>query len=318
MKTPRNRPPRIRRGAALLAAAALLSPVPLAAADLVRGVRMKLSAADLASGEAAVEEYRREHGTDREALDALGWLARGAVMLGRPERAAAYAAEVRRGIPAETPDLVVPLGAAIEVESKLKLAAEGRGAALRFLETELGRARDTALRSRIRKNIDLLSLEGEIAPSLGGADPAGVPAPRLAELAGRPVLLFFWASGCGDCKAEAAKLGRLREKYGAKGLAVIAPTRLYGTAEGDRPAPPAEETAHVARVFAESFPGLAGVPVPVDTETMVRWGVSATPTYALVDAAGTVRLYAPTRLSEAELSRRIEELIPTSASRSRP
>lgn len=294
---------------AILSAAALLSPAPLGAADLVRGVRGKLSAADLASGEAAVEEYRREHGTDREALDALGWLARGAVMLGQPEKAAAYAAEVRRGIPAETPDLVVPLGAVIEVESKLKLATEGRGAALRFLETESARARDTALRSRIRKNINLLSLEGEKAPALAGADPAGTAAPRLSELAGRPVLLFFWASWCGDCRAEGAKLSRLREKYAPKGLVVVAPTRLYGTTEGDKPATVPEETAHLAKVFAESFPGLAGVPVPIDTETMVRYGVSATPTYALLDANGTVQLYAPTRLSEAELSRRIEELL---------
>ena len=44
-------------------------------------------------------------------------------------------------------------------------------------------------------------------------------------------------------------------------------------------------------------------------ESMVRYGVSATPTYALVDKNGLVRLYAPTRLTEADLSRRIESLL---------
>ena len=60
----------------LLAAAALASP--LLAADLVQGVRSKLSAADLASGEAAVETYRLAKGVDPEYLNAVGWLARGA------------------------------------------------------------------------------------------------------------------------------------------------------------------------------------------------------------------------------------------------
>jgi thioredoxin-related protein len=42
---------------------------------------------------------------------------------------------------------------------------------------------------------------------------------------------------------------------------------------------------------------------------MIRYGVSATPTFVLVDRKGKVRLYAPTRLSEAELSKRIEEVL---------
>jgi thioredoxin-related protein len=49
--------------------------------------------------------------------------------------------------------------------------------------------------------------------------------------------------------------------------------------------------------------------VPIDTATMVRYGVSATPTFVLVDRAGKVRLYAPTRLTEAELDRRLAELV---------
>ena len=54
---------------------------------------------------------------------------------------------------------------------------------------------------------------------------------------------------------------------------------------------------------------LEGVAAPIDTETMVRWGVSSNPTLALVDRKGLVRLYTPTRMSEEELSRRVEELL---------
>jgi len=36
------------------------------------------------------------------------------------------------------------------------------------------------------------------------------------------------------------------------------------------------------------------------------YGVSATPTYALIDRKGAAPFYSPTRFSEFELSRRIE------------
>lgn len=293
---------------AALVVASLL-PFPARAGDLVRGVRSKLSAADLASGQAAVEAYRKKTGVDAEYLDAVGWLARGAWMLGRSDVATGYVAELRREIPAEKPEHLIPLGAAIEVEGKLRLGRDGRGAAVAFLDGELDRAKDVALRSRIRKNLNLLALEGQKAPALGLTDHVG-PAPRpLADLKGRPVLLFLYARWCGDCKAEAPALARLSSTYAPKGLAVVAATRLYGPGQDGTPATPAEEKELVDTGWRESYPGLATVPVVLDTETMVTYGASATPTYVLVDRRGVVRLYAPTRLAESELARRIEELL---------
>lgn len=288
---------------------ATLLPFPARAGDLVRGVRSKLSAADLASGQAAVEAYRKKAGVDAEYLDAVGWLARGAWMLGRTDLASGYVAELRREVPSEKPEHLIALGAAIEVEGKLRLGRDGRGAAAAFFEGELARARDVALRSRVRKNLNLLTLEGQPAPALGLADHVG-PAPRpLADLKGRPVLLFLYAPWCGDCKAEAPALARLSSTYAPKGLAVVAATRLYGPGQDGTPATPAEEKELVDTGWRESYPGLATVPVVLDTETMVTYGASATPTYVLVDRRGVVRLYAPTRLAESELARRIEELL---------
>lgn len=292
-----------------LALAAATFPGPLRAAELVQGVRSKLAAADLPSGEAAVEAYRLAKGVDPEYLNAVGWLARGAEMLGKREKAAAWVAELRREIRAEAPETIVPFGAAIEVEGRLRLASEGRGESIRFLEGELSRAKDPALRSRIRKSLNVLTLEGEAAPELGGDETVSGPRVRLAELRGRPTLLFFWANWCGDCKAESAKLARLREKYAPRGLVLVAPTRLYETADANKAAAPADEMAQTRKVFSESYPGLAGVSAPVDTETMVRYGASATPTYVLVDRTGRVTFYAPTRVTEAELARRIEAVL---------
>lgn len=289
---------------ALLSSAASAAP-----GDLARTVRLKVSAGDLATGEAAVSEYKREHGVDAEYLSAVGWLARGAALLGKTDAAWAYAAEVRKQIPEEKAGLTVPLGAAIEVEGRLRAQRDGRGSSIRFLESEFVRAKDTELRCRIRKNINLLSLEGQPAPELAVAEHIGAAPQRLADLKGRPVLLFLWAHWCGDCRAQAPVLGRVLEKYRPRGLAVVAPTRLFGTGEENKPATPADEKAHMESVWKEFYGMLDGVSAPLDTETMVRYGVSSNPTLVLVDKQGLVRFYAPTRLSEAELSRRIEEVL---------
>lgn len=293
------------RAAVILSLVSLLSAQAAAAADLVRLVRMKLSAGDLATGIALVEDYRRASGVDEEYLNAVGWLARGAVMLDRPDLAAIYVAELRKEIPQEKPALVVPYGAAIEVESQLVSAREGRGPALRYLGGELEGAKDPALRSRIRKNMNLLSLEGEAAPPIAMSDSIGAPP---APYAGKPTLLFLWAHWCGDCRAQHDVLARIWQKYRSQGLVLIAPTRTYGTV-AEKPATSEEEKAQIATVWSEGYPGLSGVTVPIDTETMVRYGASATPTFVLIDRKGIVQLYAPTRLSEAELSRRIETVL---------
>jgi len=275
------------------------TPTPPPAPELVRSVRLKISAGDIATGLAQAEDYKRAHGVDAEYLNAIGWIARGAEMLGRLEAADELVRELHREIPGEDAKLLTPYGAAIEVEGRLLHRRIGRGAAIRYWEHQLAAAKAISLRSRIRKNINFLTMEGAAAPP--------IPGTKLGE--GKATLIFLFAEWCGDCKAQSASLTRVWEKYRSRGISMVAVTRLYSSPTDEKPMTPAEETEKVRKVWAELYPGLADVPVVIDNETMIRYGGSATPSFAFVDRKGIIRLYTATRLSEAAMSAQLDELL---------
>jgi len=306
-------------GSAALAADPPATPTPSAVAapsrpDLVRLVRLKLSAADLASAEAWTEDWKREYGPDATWLDARAWLARGAWMLHQYDRALAFAGEVRAAIGEPKPELLIPLGAALEVEGRILAERAGEAPAAAFFREVETLSPDAAFRSRMWKNINRLELVGQAAPALTIADHVGPIPPSLAALRGRPVLLFLWNYRCGDCRASAPTLAALHDRYADKGLAILAPTRLSGTINDGKAATPAEEKAEIARELATTYKGTPDLVAPIGTETMIRYGASATPTFVLIDGEGIVRLYEPTRLTIAALSAAIEPLLAPPAS----
>jgi thiol-disulfide isomerase/thioredoxin len=304
-----------------LTSVASAQPAPTAPAAApaspVSGIRNKLSAGDLPSAESMLEVHRERHGEDGVWLVGLSWLARGALLTGDHDRAAEHARRVRAEVGARRAagralasdrDLEVALGAALEVEAQLTARRRGAAAAGAQLERELAALptdAPVALRSRLHKRLNMLTGVGRPAPSWAHeAPPGGVVPPTLDALRGRPVVLFLWAEWCGDCKAQAAALERVRRRHAASGLEVVALTRDY---EPDSLR--AAERARADSVWSTAYPGLEAVPRVVSSEAMVRYGGSSTPTFVFVDRAGVVRDYAPTRLTEAELERRVQRIL---------
>jgi thiol-disulfide isomerase/thioredoxin len=268
-------------------------------AAVVSDVRFKISAGDLSSADALADEYYRVHGANSEYAAALAWLARGALVMKDTDAAARYLAQLKpltaqllkSTHPEDDAFLASAVSSSIETEALLLNAQGHRDQAIRMLESELPRWKMYTLQARIQKTLNLLTLEGK-------------PAPEMEKYRGRPVLLFLWAQWCGDCKAQAPVIARIKEKYEPRGLVILAPTRHYG---GDLT--PEQEDAKIATVWKESYAGLGDTPRPLSDAIMLRYGVSSTPTLVLIDRKGIVRMYRPYRMSDAELSHQIDSLL---------
>ena len=155
----------------------LATLLPISAA-VIPELRNKLSAGDLTSADAIVDQYFRASGANSEYAAAVSWLARGALMLGDNDAASRYLAKTK-GLIADLLKtsnvendsfLSTAVGASIEVEARM-LANQGlRDKAVALLEAELARSKTWSLRFRIQKNINLLTLVGKFfVLSLGDA-----------------------------------------------------------------------------------------------------------------------------------------------------
>jgi thiol-disulfide isomerase/thioredoxin len=285
---------------------------------LVGQVRAALNEKDFARAEALVAAERREKGDTPEALAALSWLARGAQTDRRAADAEQLAIEAQslavKALGKRSADddanLATAIGAGIEVQAQLGVDRGERSSAIAFLERELATYAGTALGKRIQKNINLLTLEGRPAPALERGEWIGtVQPPALADLKGKVVVVFFWAHWCPDCKVEGPILQKLYEKYRAQGLTVVAPTMRFGYVAGGKAAPPDEELRYIVQIRDQFYPWLAELPTPVSAANHQRYGVSSTPTLAIVDRSGVIRTYNPGRLTEADLEARITALL---------
>jgi thiol-disulfide isomerase/thioredoxin len=298
----------------LLVLIALVTP---AWAGIVQDVRMALAQNNFSAAEADLKSYQATNGVTGEYAEAYSWMARAAFDGRNYDQAAAYAKQTENVALAQLkqhpldsePHLPIALGAAIEVESQT-LAARGHHAqAVSVLQTAIRNYGNTSIRARLQKNLNLLSFDGRPAPALKSEQFLGSKAPTLAALKGSPVLLFFWAHWCVDCKAEAPIITQLRSEFASKGLTVIGPTRLYGYTAQVEHAAPTDELAYIDAVRKRFYGGLLDMPVPISTHNFDVYGASTTPTLVLLDRTGKVAMYHPGALPYDQLKAEIEKVV---------
>ncbi|MFY9646412.1 MAG: TlpA disulfide reductase family protein [Terriglobales bacterium] len=296
----------------------LAASVPTTAqGDLIGNVRAQLAQNSFSTAESELRAYKAQHGVTPEYLEALSWVARGAAANRQWDQAITYASETRTlceqrmattksRLDSEA-HLPIALGAAYEVLAQATNEKGQPAKAVALLRSALARYANTSIQARLQKNLNLLALVGKPAPPLQVTQYLGPKPPTLASLKGSPVLLFFWAHWCADCKGEVPIIARLRQEFGGQGLVVIGPTQLYGYAAQGADAAPVQERAYIESVRARYYSSLADMPVPLSKQNFNAYGASTTPTLVLLNRAGQVAMYHPGAMPYDELRAAIEK-----------
>jgi thiol-disulfide isomerase/thioredoxin len=277
------------------------------APSLTNDVRAAIDQQQFERGAQLIQTYRSTNGVTPEMIQALSWMARGELAAKNLDAAEKYAEQTeqlsREQLKKRPLDkdafLPIALGAAIEVQANVFAERHERTEAVTYLRDQLKLYYATSIRARIQKNLNLLTMEGKPAPHL-----IGVTLPS-----GKPVLLFFWAHWCGDCKGEAPILAQVKSEFGPKGLSIVAPTQKYGYVAGGETANAQTENAYIEQVRQRYYAPIITTPAPVNEENFRNYGASTTPTLVLVDRAGIVRLYHPGTMTIEELRSAIERVM---------
>jgi thiol-disulfide isomerase/thioredoxin len=288
-----------------------------AQSDIVGDVRAQLAQNSISAAESELNAYKAQHGVTPEYLEASSWMARREAAAKQWDEATKYATETRtlgeqllakRKLDAE-PHLPIALGAAYEVLAQAKDANGQHAQAVALLRSALARYGNTSIKARLQKNLNLLALVGQPAPALQAAQYLGPKPPAMASLKGSPVLLFFWAHWCVDCKGEVPIIARLRQEFAPQGLVVIGPTQLYGYAAQGADATPEKEREYIESVRARYYGSLQDMPVPLSKQNFNAYGASTTPTLVVLNRAGQVSMYHPGAMSYDDLRGAVEKAI---------
>jgi cytochrome c biogenesis protein CcmG/thiol:disulfide interchange protein DsbE len=125
---------------------------------------------------------------------------------------------------------------------------------------------------------------GKPAPDFSGTDLDGRPV-KLADYRGHPLVLNFWASWCGPCRAEEPGLIATAKAYASKGVKVLGVT--------------VRDNLEQARIYRDEFK----MPYRSLFDQAARLGyayqIDAPPSSVFIDANGIVQFKITGALDEA-------------------
>jgi thiol-disulfide isomerase/thioredoxin len=156
-------------------------------------------------------------------------------------------------------------------------------------------------------------LWGRVPPEAGAgplppAPAIGHPAPdfsltttdgqvqTLAGLRGRPVILNFWATWCGPCRAEMPELQRVHERLAEAGMVVL------GINQAESP----EAVARYQEELGVDFPTVLDSRLGVSRQYLVN----SLPTTFFVDRAGVIRSMFIGPMTDAVLAQNLRTIYP--------
>jgi thiol-disulfide isomerase/thioredoxin len=174
---------------------------------------------------------------------------------------------------------------------------------------------------QIDPNIDFLKSIEEFTPStrtppdFTAAEWIDGQPTKLADLRGQVLLLDFWATWCGPCRATLPRFEKFYQRYKDKGFVVIGLTTYQGNAEGKQLTHPQE--LQYLRDFKKQFGVTYGFAISNTDDNDLNYAVSSIPTTFLIDRSGRVRFISigSSDVEGAALEKMIKKLIEESPSR---